>query len=63
MPPALPGATEFTFVGVTGTKKFTDKTFFAGPDFVEYTVQGQRSDQSGPVSEVFVVNFGQAGGN
>jgi hypothetical protein len=59
----LPGATEFSFIGVTGSKKFVDKTFFAGPDSVEYTVQGQRSDQSGPVSEVFVVNFGQAGGN
>jgi hypothetical protein len=59
----VPGTTEFTFIGVTGSKKFVDKTFFAGPDSVEYTVQGQRSDQSGPVSEVFVVNFGQAGGN
>jgi hypothetical protein len=29
---------------------------------VQYTVQAQRSDQSGPVSEVFTVNFGRTGG-
>jgi len=59
----LPGGGEFSFIGVSGTKKFVDKTFFAGPDFVEYTVQGQRAGSSGPVSDVFLVNFGQAGGN
>jgi hypothetical protein len=26
---------------------------------VQYTVQGQRSDVSGPVSEIFTVNFGR----
>lgn len=58
----LPTETAFSFIGVTGVKKFVDKTFFAGPDSVQYTVQGQRSDSSGPVSEVFTVNFGQAPG-
>jgi hypothetical protein len=58
----LPTETQFSFVGVTGTKKFVDQTFFAGPDSVQYTVQAQRADQSGPVSEVFTVNFGRTGG-
>lgn len=59
----LPGETTFSFIGVTGVKKFSDTTFFAGPDSVQYTVQGQRSDRSGQVSEVFTVNFGQSGGD
>lgn len=53
---------EFTFVGVTGSKKFTDNSFFAGPDSVQYTVQGQRSDSAGPVSEILTINFGRVGG-
>lgn len=52
----------FEFVGVTGVKKFTDNTFFAGPDMVQYTVQGQRADQAGPVSPIFTVNFGRLPG-
>ena len=55
----LPGVSAFTFIGVSGSKSFTDSTLNAGPDFVQYTVQGQRSDLSGPVSNVFTVNFGR----
>lgn len=59
----LPGQSEFNFVGVTGTKKFTDSTFIAGPDRVEYAVQGQRAGASGPISNALVINFGRAGGD
>lgn len=52
---------EFAFVGVTGTKKFTDSTFTAGPDSVQYTIQGQRSDVAGPVSDIVTINFGRSG--
>jgi hypothetical protein len=58
----LPGETAWQFVGVTGSKKFTDSTLIAGPDWVQYQVQGQRSDLPGPVSDTLLVNFGQAGG-
>jgi hypothetical protein len=58
----LPGETEFSFIGVTGEKKFTDETLFAGPDSVQYTVQGQRANSTGPVSTILTVNFGRAGG-
>lgn len=53
---------EFQFVGVTGQKKFTDNTFFAGPDSVQYTVQGQRADSAGPASDIFTITFGRSGG-
>lgn len=52
---------EFAFVGVTGTKKFVDSTFTAGPDSVQYTIQGQRSDVAGPVSDIVTINFGRSG--
>jgi hypothetical protein len=55
----LPTETEFQFIGVSGRKEFVDDTLVAGPDSVQYTVQGQRSDQSGPLSPVFTVNFGK----
>ncbi len=55
------GQTEFMFVGVTGEKRFVDSTFFSGPDSVEYTVQGQRADSAGPVSDIFIINFGRSG--
>jgi len=55
-----PGQTAFQFVGVTGKKSFTDGTFAAGPDRVEYTIQAQRSDKAGPVSNILVINFGAA---
>ena len=56
------GEAGFTFIGVTGTKSFTDTTLVAGPDKVEYTVQGTRSDSTGPISEPILVNFGTAPG-
>ena len=49
----------FTFIGVTGVKKYTDNTFTAGPDAVQYTIQGQRSDKAGPESGIFTVSFGR----
>lgn len=55
----LPGESDWTIIAITGSKKFIDTTLLAGPDMVQYTVQGQRSELSGPVSEVFTVNFGR----
>ncbi len=57
-----PDMADFEFVGVTGTKKFTDATFRAGPDAVMYTVQAQRSDSSGLASDILTINFGRSGG-
>jgi hypothetical protein len=56
------GESGFGFVGVAGTKSFTDTTFLAGPDSVSYTVQGTRSGVSGPLSNIFTINFGAAPG-
>lgn len=36
-----------------------DDSFIAGPDSVQYTVQGTRSNQLGPVSPIFTVSFGR----
>lgn len=59
----LPGEAAFSFLGTSGgSKMFVDTTFIAGPDSVQYTVQGQRAGLSGPVSDVFLVTFGQPGG-
>ncbi|GMU84513.1 MAG: hypothetical protein AMXMBFR47_43820 [Planctomycetota bacterium] len=58
----LPGESEFSFIGVFGKKEFIDDSLIAGPDSVQYTVQGQRADSSGPLSPIFTVNFGQAPG-
>ncbi|HPF40680.1 MAG TPA: hypothetical protein P5081_18335 [Phycisphaerae bacterium] len=58
----LPTESAFTFIGVTGTKKFIDRTLTAGPDSVQYTVQGQRADSAGPESQIFTVTFGQLPG-
>ena len=55
----LPGESEFSFLGVSGKKTFVDDTLVAGPDSVQYTVQGQRADSSGPESPIFTVNFGR----
>jgi hypothetical protein len=52
---------EFAFVGVTGIKTYVDSTFTAGPDSVQYTIQGQRSDSAGPVSDILTINFGRGG--
>lgn len=57
----LPGAANFTFIGATGVKSFTDDTFTAGPDSVQYTIQGQRSGSVGPVSSIITVTFGRSG--
>ena len=54
----LPGGA-WEFIGVTGKKEFIDSTLIAGPDSVQYTVQAQRSDSSGPISEGLTVNFGR----
>jgi len=56
------GESEFSFIGVTGTKQYIDKTLTAGPDSVQYTVQGQRADSAGPESQIFTVTFGQLPG-
>ena len=57
----LPGETTFSFIGVTGERRFVDQTFTAGPDSVEYTVQAQRADRAGIESSVFQINFGLQG--
>jgi hypothetical protein len=57
----LPSETAFSFIGVTGEKRFVDNGFTAGPDSVQYTVQGQRADSAGPESEIFTVRFGRQG--
>ena len=44
---------------MTGRKEFVDDTLFAGPDSVQYTVQAQRADSSGPISEGLLVSFGR----
>ena len=49
---------EFTFVGATGSKAFLDDTLPAGLESVQYTVQGQRAGSTGPLSDIFTVNFG-----
>ncbi|MFN0012540.1 MAG: hypothetical protein ACKVS8_12950 [Phycisphaerales bacterium] len=56
--PADP-AGQFQFIGVTGVKKYTDNDFTAGPDAVQYTIQGQRSDKAGPLSDIFTISFGR----
>jgi hypothetical protein len=57
----LPAESTFTFVGVTGEKRFVDNSFTAGPDSVQYTVQAQRADSAGLESEIFTVRFGRNG--
>ncbi|HYE60707.1 MAG TPA: fibronectin type III domain-containing protein [Phycisphaerales bacterium] len=54
----LPGEAAFTIVGITGKKRYTDSTLPAGHGRMEYTIQGQRSDLSGPVSALMTVSFG-----
>ncbi len=56
------GTGDFAFVGATGIKKFTDSNFTAGPDSVQYTIQAQRSDSAGTVSNILTVNFGKTAG-
>ncbi len=56
----LTGESDFTFIGSTGAKNFTDANLPSGVEQAQYMVQGQRSDLKGPVSEVFTVSFGRA---
>ncbi len=55
------GQSSFNFAGVSGKKTYTDNTFTAGPDSVQYIVQGQRADATGLPSETFTVTFGRTG--
>ena len=57
------GEAAFTLLGATGTKSYVDDTFTAGPDSVQYTVQGMRGGVEGTMSPIFTVNFGQAPGD
>jgi hypothetical protein len=57
----LAGQAAFSFVGVTGKKSFTDTTISGTVTQIEYTVQAQRSDVSGPVSQTVTVRFGGGG--
>ena len=53
----------WTFLGVSGgsDKSFTDTTFVAGPDSVQYSVQGLRGSVAGTEAMVSV-NFGSLNG-
>jgi hypothetical protein len=55
------GQANFSFLGVSGKKSFVDSTFTAGPDSVQYQVQGTRSDSTGPMSAILTVSFGRTG--
>ncbi len=57
----LPNESTFSFVGVTGERRFVDNTFVAGPDSVSYTVQAQRADRAGVESPIYTINFGLPG--
>lgn len=52
----------WTVVDVTGEKRWSDSTFVAGPDSVQYTVFAQRAGMAGEASEILTVNFGRSGG-
>lgn len=54
----LLGETVFSFVGVTGAKRFTDETIPAGCAGVQYTVQAQRGAHAGPASAIFTAHLG-----
>lgn len=58
----LPGEDAFTFVGISGVKAFVDETLPVGVESVQYTVQGQRANSTGPVSSILTVNFGKPSG-
>lgn len=57
------GESGFQWVGATGTKEFLDSTFTAGPDSVQYYVQGTRSGLTGQASSILMVSFGVPGGS
>lgn len=58
----IEGESGFTFVGVVGTRHFTDSTLPPGPASVQYVIYGQRGTASGPMSAPFTVLFGSGGG-
>lgn len=59
----MQGQSEFTFLGTSsGRKSFVDTTLTAGPDSVQYYVQGQRAGISGLPSGICTVNFGRTAG-
>ncbi|MFN0012769.1 MAG: hypothetical protein ACKVS8_14115 [Phycisphaerales bacterium] len=58
----LPGQSAFVILGVSGVKRFVDESLPAGLTSVQYVVQGQRADLSGPESNPLVVNFGTSAG-
>jgi hypothetical protein len=53
---------EFTYIGGSGEKKFTDATLPAGSSQVTYQIQAVRSTAVGPWAS-FNVNFGVSSGN
>ncbi len=55
----LEGESDFTFLGNSGVKSFTDDTLPAGVESAQYTIQGQRADSTGPVSPIFTATFGR----
>jgi hypothetical protein len=50
----------FNYVGVTGTRSFTDDTLPLGSSSIIYQITAIRSTQNGPAAQ-FVVNFGVQG--
>jgi hypothetical protein len=54
-------AGEFTFLGGTGMKQFTDPTIPAGSSQVTYQIQATRTTAVGPWAQ-FNVNFGTSSG-
>lgn len=52
---------DYAFVGISGLRSFTDTTFVAGPDSVQYTIQGQRGPTAGLTSDPITINFGRQG--
>ncbi|MBL9030862.1 MAG: hypothetical protein JNM80_04035 [Phycisphaerae bacterium] len=55
------GSGNFSFVGATGVKAFTDDTVAAGSPSVTYQITAVRSTQRGNPAQ-FTVNFGVGGG-
>lgn len=55
----LAGEARFSVIGIAGKKVFVDKTIPGGVAQVEYTVEGQRSNLTGPLSEILTVSFGR----
>jgi hypothetical protein len=55
-------ADEFTFIGASGAKEFTDATIPAGSSQVTYQIQATRPTGAGPWAQ-FNVTFGTGGGS